>query len=152
MSVPSAQNIAALGDLGLEVHITEMDVACTNCTASRLQTQAQIYGSMLSTCLSQPACKSFESWGFTDKHTWLGEVRAAVGGSACVWGAVCVPVVERAVVVVAGWLHSWLLSPTPVVLVQCCGADMVQDKHPLPFDENYVGKPAFYQMLAVLQA
>jgi endo-1,4-beta-xylanase len=67
-----AANMRALGALGLEVHITEMDVACKQCSASRLQKQAQIYGAMLSACLSVPACKSFETWGFTDLHTWLG--------------------------------------------------------------------------------
>ena len=49
-----------------------MDVACQPpCGADRLATQAKIYGDMLGACLSSPACKSFETWGFTDLHTWL---------------------------------------------------------------------------------
>jgi endo-1,4-beta-xylanase len=63
-------NIKRLVALGLEVHITEMDVACPN--TGQYNVQAQIYGSMLQTCLSIPGCKSFQSWGFTDKYTWLG--------------------------------------------------------------------------------
>ena len=26
---------------------------------------------MLQACLASPMCKSFETWGFTDLHTWL---------------------------------------------------------------------------------
>jgi endo-1,4-beta-xylanase len=63
-------NIKRLTALGLEVHITEMDVKCTG--SSQYDLQAQIYGSLLSTCLSIPGCKNFQSWGFTDKYTWLG--------------------------------------------------------------------------------
>jgi endo-1,4-beta-xylanase len=63
-------NIKRLNALGLEVHITEMDVACTG--SSQYNTQAQIYGNILQTCLSNPGCKSFQTWGFTDKYTWLG--------------------------------------------------------------------------------
>jgi len=63
-------NIKRLTALGLEVHITEMDVACPS--TSQYALQAQIYGNMLQTCLSVPGCKSFQSWGFTDKYTWLG--------------------------------------------------------------------------------
>jgi len=63
-------NIKRLVALGLEVHITEMDVGCSG--SSQYATQAQIYGSMLQTCLGIPGCKSYQSWGFTDKYTWLG--------------------------------------------------------------------------------
>lgn len=64
-------NIKRLGALGLEVHITEMDVSCPgNCN---LQLQAQIYSEVLSACLqNRNICKSFQTWGFTDKYTWLG--------------------------------------------------------------------------------
>jgi hypothetical protein len=65
-----ANNIKRLVALGLEVHITEMDVACPNTGSENVQ--AQIYGSLLQTCLGVPGCKSFQSWGFTYKYTWLG--------------------------------------------------------------------------------
>ena len=92
------KNMEALGALGILTHITEMDVQCSKCTAARLATQAQIYGAMLTACLSVPSCRSFETWGFTDKYSWLGSAVA-----------------------------------------------------PLPFDANFGGKPAFDQLLAVLQ-
>jgi endo-1,4-beta-xylanase len=73
--VEVASNIKRLTELGLEVHITEMDVRCNPdshgniCDATRLQSQAKIYGGMLSACLQYaPKCKSFETWGFTDLH------------------------------------------------------------------------------------
>lgn len=65
-------NIVRLGALGLEVHVTEMDVVCINCTADRQQTQANVYAGILSACLKHvDVCKSFETWGFTDKYSWL---------------------------------------------------------------------------------
>jgi len=96
-----ADNIKRLGELGMEVHITcviiiigqlpckaevflniithhtthrEMDVRCAGCDSSRLDLQASIYGHMLEACLNNSGvCKSFEMWGFTDKHTWLSD-------------------------------------------------------------------------------
>ena len=72
-----AKNMARLGALGLEVHITELDIKCVKsgsgepCDQNRLNRQAQLYADILKVCLEAPTCKSFESWGFTDKHTWL---------------------------------------------------------------------------------
>ena len=59
-------NIQRLGELGLEVHITEADVRCTACSAERLSLQAAVYGHMLAACLNNSGvCKSFETWGIT---------------------------------------------------------------------------------------
>jgi len=66
------QNIQRYTALGIEVHFTELDVKCPSCTAQQLQTQAKIYGDLIKACLSNKACTSFESWGYTDKYTWLG--------------------------------------------------------------------------------
>jgi len=65
-----SRNIQRLTDLGLEVHITEFDYGITG--TSQEQQQATFYSSLFQACLQSPACKSFETWGFTDKHTWLG--------------------------------------------------------------------------------
>ena len=61
-----------------------MDVRCplvggAICGADRLAAQAVIYGDILQACLDnvlpgpsgKGGCKSFETWGFTDRHTWL---------------------------------------------------------------------------------
>ena len=62
------QQIAALG---LAVHITEMDVKIPDTSAASLQAQALTYQRILNVCLQTPGCTAFQTWGFTDKHTWL---------------------------------------------------------------------------------
>ena len=69
--------------LGLEIHITELDVSPVDLSTvvggafgstlggPELRLQAQVYARALASCLSEPACKAFVLWGFTDKHTWL---------------------------------------------------------------------------------
>lgn len=69
--------------LGLEIHITELDVSPVDLSAlvgsafgsplvrADLRLQGEVYARALKSCLSEPACKAFVLWGFTDKHTWL---------------------------------------------------------------------------------
>jgi len=67
-------NINRLGQLGLEVHISEMDVQIQRAfgsEAEKLAEQAKIYSDMLAACLSTKACKTFTVWGLTDKHSWI---------------------------------------------------------------------------------
>jgi len=71
-------NIDRLSALGLEVHITEMDVGVKDTSPAELTLQANIYAGMLNVCLSNPSCKSFESWGFTDKYSWLSADKADI--------------------------------------------------------------------------
>ena len=103
-------NIAAFGALGLEVHMTEIDVSCGNwpnytCREwgeDEMEEQAEVYAGLLAACLDAPdVCTSFESWGCTDKYSWL----------TAVYG---------------------------------------EDEHPLPFDEDYSKKPAYFALLNTL--
>jgi hypothetical protein len=87
-------NMKRLAALGLEVHITELDISLKDGSAASLAKQAKIYGDLVKACLAVPMCKNIETWGFTDASTWKGT-----------------------------------------------------DKHPLPFDEDYVAKPAVNAML-----
>lgn len=70
-------NIARLAALGLQVHITELDVGVPVDAAGRpadesfLRRQADIYRLIARACLRQPRCTAFQTWGFTDKHTWI---------------------------------------------------------------------------------
>lgn len=70
-------NIKRLADLGLEVHITEMDVGLPVDAKGQprdgaaLGRQAEIYRRVAEACLRQPRCTAFQTWGFTDKHTWI---------------------------------------------------------------------------------
>jgi endo-1,4-beta-xylanase len=69
-----AANIKRLGELGLEVHITEMDVRIHGGRGTRqekLTAQAKLYRDMLRVCLDAPNCTTFVIWGFTDKHSWI---------------------------------------------------------------------------------
>jgi endo-1,4-beta-xylanase len=70
---PEIQRLTALG---LQVHITELDVrvpvdASGNATPAMLATQAQIYHDVLALCLKYPLCTAVQTWGFTDKHSWI---------------------------------------------------------------------------------
>ncbi|MGA3189733.1 MAG: endo-1,4-beta-xylanase [Bryobacteraceae bacterium] len=70
------QNIQMLTALGLQVHITEMDVKIpvdSNgvATAAYLQAQAATYQRILTICLQNPGCTAFQTWGFTDAHSWI---------------------------------------------------------------------------------
>ncbi|MGA3043009.1 MAG: endo-1,4-beta-xylanase [Bryobacteraceae bacterium] len=71
-----AQNMQALAALGLQVHITEMDVrlpvdSSGLASAADLQTQAQIYQSVLTVCLQQPNCTAFQVWGVSYNDSWI---------------------------------------------------------------------------------
>ena len=66
------KNMDRLSELGLEVHITEMDVRIQgDPTENRFARQADIYGDMMEVCLSAQNCTSFVLWGFTDRHSWI---------------------------------------------------------------------------------
>jgi len=66
------QNITRLGELGLDVHITEMDVNHDGeATEEILELQAGDYYRVLQTCLENEACTAFIVWGVTDQFTWL---------------------------------------------------------------------------------
>jgi endo-1,4-beta-xylanase len=67
-----AANISRLSTLGLEVHITEMDVRIKDpATQEELAEQARVYRDVLEVCLSAQNCKAFVLWGFTDCHSWI---------------------------------------------------------------------------------
>jgi endo-1,4-beta-xylanase len=71
-----AQNMQQLAALGIQVHITEMDVrlpvgSSGLASASDLQTQAQIYQSIMTVCLQQPNCTAFQMWGVSYNDSWI---------------------------------------------------------------------------------
>lgn len=69
-----AANMARLGALGLQVHVTEVDVRIqdgSGTTEERLDAQARVYRDMMGVCLESSACKAFVTWGFTDRHSWI---------------------------------------------------------------------------------
>ena len=58
--------------LGLEVEITELDVATQDGSAAQLSKQADIYRDAASACWAVPACGRITVWGIDDGATWLG--------------------------------------------------------------------------------
>jgi endo-1,4-beta-xylanase len=73
---PIAKNIARLSALGIQVHITELDVslpvdATGAIRSDDLQRQADVYRNALQACLQNPGCTAIQTWGFTDKYSWI---------------------------------------------------------------------------------
>jgi endo-1,4-beta-xylanase len=67
-----AENIQRIGELGLQVQITEMDVRFMGeSTETILQQQAADYYAVMDVCLSSPYCTAFVTWGVSDRFTWL---------------------------------------------------------------------------------
>ena len=73
-----ATNIARLTALGVQVHITELDVALPVdgrgdlTSKDDLLRQATVYRGVVRACLQNPGCTAIQSWGFTDKYSWIG--------------------------------------------------------------------------------
>jgi len=70
-------NIERLTALGLQVHITELDVAiAVNPDGSPIdpdsfEKQAKVYRQVASTCLRFKGCTAIQIWGITDKYSWI---------------------------------------------------------------------------------
>ena len=69
-------NVVRLIALGLQVHFTELDVripvdANGNASANDLAAQAQRYQDIVSVCIKHPGCSAVQTWGFTDKYSWI---------------------------------------------------------------------------------
>lgn len=69
-----SENMQRLADLGLQVHITEMDVRTQYSSlseAEKLTAQAEVYRSAMRACLTASNCTTFVVWGLTDAHSWI---------------------------------------------------------------------------------
>jgi len=66
------ENFDRFGKLGLSIAVTEMDIRITLPTdQSELDKQGEYYREYLKTFLGNPACKTFMTWGFTDRYSWI---------------------------------------------------------------------------------
>ncbi len=83
---PVGANIARLTALGVQVHITELDVSLPldggQARNEDLQGQADIYGRVVRACLQNPGCTAIQTWGFTDKYSWIGSHSHGSRGAA----------------------------------------------------------------------
>jgi endo-1,4-beta-xylanase len=76
-TVAIAANIARLTALGVQVHITELDVSLPidptgQASNADLLRQADVYRRVVRACLQNPGCTAIQTWGFTDKYSWIG--------------------------------------------------------------------------------
>lgn len=67
------RNFSRFADLGLDIYITEFDVALNE--GDSLEAQASTYQDILSICLENTACRAFQTWGFTDQYSWIRHQR-----------------------------------------------------------------------------
>jgi endo-1,4-beta-xylanase len=85
---PVAANIQRLTTLGLQVHITELDVSVPLDSHGNLlqqgdlSRQAEIYGRVVRACLQNAGCSAIQTWGFTDKYSWIGSHSHGARGAA----------------------------------------------------------------------
>src|SRR5579863_7177347 len=80
-------NIARLTALGVQVHITELDVSLPvnsdGVAANKdLLRQAEIYRSIVRACLQSRGCTAVQTWGFIDKYSWIGSHSHGARGAA----------------------------------------------------------------------
>ncbi len=66
-------DIIRYGNLGLEIHFTEVDVRIKEpVTPQKLQNQAAIYRELARLAAKHPrTVRAFITWGLTDKHSWI---------------------------------------------------------------------------------
>ena len=97
-------NISRLAALGLQVHITELDVGLplrtgdqnpsessnptlasslsTGVDAAGARQQADLYGLVAGVCARNPGCTAFQTWGFTDRYSWIPAFTRGKRGAA----------------------------------------------------------------------
>jgi endo-1,4-beta-xylanase len=108
--------IRAAAKMGLEVHISELDVNCMHVkggVAERDALVARVYKDYLDMVLPEPNVKQVITWGVTDAHSWLK--------SAWLFNGV-------------GLRHPW------------AGLVDGLRQRPLPFDGDYNPTPAFWAL------
>jgi len=82
-----SENIGRFTALGVRVHITEMDVALPvdadgNARPGDLQLQADVYRQIAAACLAHAGCTAIQTWGFSDKYSWIGSHSKHAQGAA----------------------------------------------------------------------
>ncbi len=68
------QNFARFAELGLELHVSELDVRIGGMkgTSETIFTQQRkVFMSVFGACVMEPACKAVTTWGVNDTYTWV---------------------------------------------------------------------------------
>jgi endo-1,4-beta-xylanase len=82
-----SKNISRLTALGVQVHITELDVSLPFDATGEVRTddlarQADVYRGIVRACLENAGCTAIQTWGFTDKYSWIGSHSRGTRGQA----------------------------------------------------------------------
>ena len=72
-----ASNIVRLTALGVQVHITDLDVslpvnASGAGSSEDLHRQADVNRGVVRGCRLRSGCTAIQTWGLTDKYSWIG--------------------------------------------------------------------------------
>jgi endo-1,4-beta-xylanase len=111
-------NIARFTALDVQVQITEMDVAVPldatgHASPADLARQAEIYGRIAAACLAHPGCTAIQTWGFTDKYSWIGSKTKRAKGQALLFDRNYVPKPAYQVLKTAVERERLVHSPAP---------------------------------------
>lgn len=79
-------NFQRFNDLGLNLHISELDVRVAVdsngvATASALAAQAETYFSVVGTALAFPRTRVVQLWGFSDRYSWIPSFAPGYGAA-----------------------------------------------------------------------
>jgi endo-1,4-beta-xylanase len=102
-------NVNRLAGLGLQVHITEMDVGLPldagdqasgqtvnpapklgptpASTSTDARQQADLYSRVAGVCARHRGCTAFQTWGFTDRYSWIPAFTQGKRGAALLFDA-----------------------------------------------------------------
>ena len=74
------ENLKRYDNIGIKVHFTEVDVQCKKVNGQCLPwdskttpMQTSTYYKLLERCIRAPNCELFDTWGISDKYSWLKE-------------------------------------------------------------------------------
>lgn len=73
------KNFERFAKLGLEISITELDIRLAKNTPEELAAQADFYGKFVALCKRQPRVKVIQTWGVSDKHSWIPRAFRGMG-------------------------------------------------------------------------
>lgn len=82
-------NIRRLGELGLWVNISELDVNLCDVPGdqtTKFEVQRQRYREIVAACLAVPKCHAITLWGVTDKYSWLNRFMPCGDAAQSPWG------------------------------------------------------------------
>ncbi len=75
-------NLERFAALGLDVAVTEADVALTvPAESAALRAQARAFGDVTEACVALARCRSLTFWGFTDRHSWISATQPGRGAA-----------------------------------------------------------------------